>query len=158
MRADVEEYIRKSAKEFKRAYPEFVGHTETPGNKKTRVFLDASLLYKSDLPKEVIEYTIQNANEDLKRINRCSFGKSFIAEDGLEYSVDVESRTFDILNIDDKLLYSVIEIISYRWVAYKANIYGIYDGLPVKFGTKEWNEHHYGYIRDLVYLPDEEVV
>ena len=127
-----------------------------PGNKKTRVFVDTSFLYQSDLPTDVIESTIKYVNERAKRIDDAVFGNCVIAENGLQYYVDVEIRTFDVINMEGKMLYSVEEIISCRYVVYKANIYGIYKGLPVDFGAPNWNETSVSYIQHLVYLPDRE--
>lgn len=145
------EYIMKSAASFRKAYklPE---HKE----KKLTVFLDAELLKKSDLPAEVINNAIAYANNDkygLGRLNDFCMCDGVIALDDLKYHVDLQSRTYTIYNDHTgKPMYRVIQITSYRYAAYKANIYGVYNGLPVKsICHSDWRAWSYSHAHDLYY-------
>ena len=56
--------------------------------------------------------------------------------------------------IDDekgRYLYAVLEVNGVRWMAYKANIYGQYEGLPVDHAEVNWSRAVNTAIYDLKY-------
>lgn len=151
-----ENYIMKSAAAFRKAY-------KLPEHKENRlsVFLDVSMLEKSDLPMEVINNAIASANNDkfgLTRLNDFCMCAPTIGKDGLQYCVELEAVTYTVRDANtEKALYSVIEVISYRYSAYKANLYGVYDGLPVKSDSVNWHVGFYNHMHDLYYTEGCEI-
>ena len=145
-----ENYIMKSAAVFRKAY-------KLPEHKEDRlsVFLDASILERSDLPKEVIRKAIEAAQDGkygLTRLNDFCMCGDIVANDGLQYYVDLESKTYTVLDHKTwKRLYSVIQITGYRYAAYKANIYGVYEGYPVKGNLYNWETGFHNNMYDLFY-------
>lgn len=149
------EYIAKSAATFRKAH-KMQEHKE----KRLSVFLDASMLEKSDLPEEVVNSAIASANNDkfgLTRLNDFCMCAPTIGKDGLQYCVELEAVTYTVRDANtEKALYSVIEVISYRYSAYKANPYGVYDGLPVKSDSVNWHTGLYSHMHDLYYTEGSE--
>ena len=151
------EYIAKSAVAFRKAHklPE---HKE----KRVTVFLDASMLEKSDLPQEIIQNAIASANNDkygLSRLNDfCMCAPVIGKEDGLQYCVELESETYTIRNMETgKPLYSVLNVTGYRYAAYKANAYGVFNGLPVKSSSVHWCTGFSNHMYDLYYTEGDEI-
>ena len=150
-----ESYIMKSAAAFRKAY-------KLPERKESRlsVFLDASVLEKSDLPEEVIQKAIEAAQDGkygLTRLNDFCMCGGIVANDGLQYYVDLESETYTIYDHSTwKRLYSVIRVTGYRYAAYKANIYGVYNGLPVKGNEHDWKTGFSNNMYDLYYKEGSE--
>lgn len=144
------DYIMKSAAAFRKV-------NKLPEHEEGRlaVFLDASVLEKSDLPVEVIQKAIeaaQNEKYGLTRLNDFCMCGGMIANDDLQYHVDLESKTYTILDHKTwKRLYSVIQITGYRYAAYKANIYGVYNDYPVKGNLYNWETGLHNHMYDLYY-------
>ncbi|RHP47024.1 hypothetical protein [Clostridium sp. AF32-12BH] len=155
MKSNGYEYVMKSAAVFRKAHkmPE---HKE----KRVTVFLDASMLAKSDLPEEVVNNAIMSANNDrfgLTRLENFCMCAPVIGKDGLKYCIDLESETYTICNEKTgKPIYSVICVTGYRYAAYKADIYGYYSGLPVKSHSEKWRTELYWHMFDLYYTEEAE--
>lgn len=137
------DYILKSAASFRKKFGEMAEEKKAYGKKTISVFFDFSFLDQiGDIPADVKIKTTKQATLNMERINPLCFGTSCVSnEDGFQYYVDYDGETYNI--IDDtkgKLLYSVIKITGVRFCTYRPNIYGIYDGLPVKNGTYNWEQ------------------
>lgn len=149
-------YICKSVAEFRKSHPDFLEHKEN----KLTVFIDPGILTEIGLPEDVVQKVLEEANGErgVNRIFTNLFCNHVISEENyLEYHVDINCRTYNVRNLDtDKILYSVIYIEALRFVAYKANIYGIYEGLPVDSEEINWNPNIlYFSIEDLYYFKEE---
>ena len=151
---EVSEYIKKSAASFRNVYP-FPERKE----KHLAVFFDLSILEKSDIPVDVIQKVTEASLDERRgftRTNDLFIGGGIVGRDGLQYCVDLESETYTIYNKQTgKRLFSVIRVIAYRYAAYKANTYGIYDGLPVKSASHQWRTDLCNHMYDLEYTESE---
>lgn len=128
------EYMCSTAARFRKKFPGLYERKE-----KKPVFIDASLLDKiEDIPDEIKAELIGKSR--VSRMNREDFAISAEDENGYMYCLDIDCSCYDFYK-NDKLVYSVLHIDGVRWSVYKANIYGIYDGLPVKSGELNWSKN-----------------
>ena len=106
-----------------------------------------------DIPNDIKPIVKIQASEAISRINALFFGDAAISQcDGLKYYVDMNGITYDIIDDDkNKFLYSVIKINKIRFVSYVANIYGYYNGMPVKDGSYNWTTNINTQMYDLYY-------
>ena len=137
------EYIKKSLSDFRKSFPDFLEIKRPYGSRTISVFIDFTILESiDDIPKDVKQLLQADykALKNVTRIDALSFGNNYESKyDGLQYYIDFDGITYDIINNkNDKLLYSVIKINSLRFTCYKANIYGIYEGMPVKSNSYNW--------------------
>lgn len=150
------EYIKKSLSDFRKAFPDFIETKKSYGRKTISVFFDFTMLDDIDDIPEDVKQLLQADSKALKNVTRIdtfSFGNSYKSEyDGLEYYIDFDGITYNIINNkSDRLLYSVIKIKSIRYSSYKANIYGYYEGMPIKSSSYNWSTSVNTPIYDLYY-------
>lgn len=130
------EYICKTAAQFRKKFPDCYERKEDKP-----VFIDANFLNKiEDIPTEIKTQLIEKSR--VKRLCADDFAISVEDENGYEYWLDIECDCYDYYK-NDKLIYSVLAVVGARWSTYKANIYGYYDGLPVKSGDLNWSTRIY---------------
>lgn len=150
-------YVFKSEREFKKKYTGIYSeHTETPSNRKLTVFVTEDVFDKlPDLSEYVKRKCIENST--LTRINQFDCKSVIDPDDNLQYYVDFSSQTYNIRDYKtDKILYAICEITEISYRAYKPNIYGYYDGLPVKGNSVNWTSSVYHVSEDLYYMPETE--
>lgn len=160
MRDTKENYICKSVAEFRKSHSDFLEHKEFTGKKKLTVFIDPGILTEIGLPEDVVHKVLEEANGEhgVKRTITSMYACCVVSEKNyLEYHVDIDCRTYNVRNLDtDRVLYSVLDIEALRFAAYKVNIYGIYEGLPVDSEEINWEPNILRLsIEDLYYFKEE---
>lgn len=150
-----ENYIKKSAGEFRKEVPAFIETKKQCGKRMISVFFDFTSLDKiKEIPGAVKEELKQKISNEMGRVDAVSFCNSSIDPIGqLKFYMDADGITYNV--IDDKkgkILYSVIKIKGIRFYAYKQNIYGYYDGLPCMSGEYDWSKSVITPIHDLYYI------
>lgn len=149
-------YICKSIADFRKSNSDFLEHKEFTGKKKLTVFIDPGILTEIGLPEDVVQKTLKKANGEIRRTETTLFAITVVSEsNGFQYSVDIGCKPYNVRNYEtDKILYSVLRIEELRFVAYKANEYGIYDGFQVDSEEIDWDGDVLR-IEDLYYFKEE---
>lgn len=160
MRNTKANYICKSIADFRKSHSDFLEHKEFTGKKKLTVFIDPGILTEIGLPEDVVQKTLEKANGEggVRRTETTLFTITVVSEsNGFQYSVDIGCKPYNVRDYEtDKILYSVLRIEELRFVAYKANEYGIYDGFPVDSEEIDWDGDDLFYrIEDLYYFKEE---
>ena len=153
-------YICKSVAKIRKSHPDFLEHKEFTGKKKLTIFIDPGILTEIGLPDDVVQKVLEEANNEEKGVKRTDsilFAKAVVSKNGLQYWVDIGCKPYNVRNYEtDKILYSVLRVVELRFAAYKANGYGIYEGLPVDSEEIDWNKDILFYrIEDLYYYKEE---
>jgi len=127
------EFIKKSAAEFRKDFPDFAETKFKVGRKQHILFIGTNLLSRFNISNDVKEKAVKKLIEDIKDISglrTINFTGMISSKTNDLYDFNVDYRVYKIYSHEDKLLYYVAEIKRAGYHMFQKNEYGAYNDRP----------------------------